>query len=121
MQKEPSVPETSYYLGLIAQEENDDLQAVTLFTKSLQLLPSYADAHVAIGSSYLKLKDYPRAQTELELAVKLNPDDPKAHYQLAVLHARLKNPERAQEEMQIVERLKEEAKAQKKASRNPSP
>jgi len=59
-----------------------------------------------LGISYLRLKNYPLAQQELELSVKLNPDDAKAHYNLALLFARLKNPERAQEEMRIVEKLK---------------
>src|SRR5256886_11210223 len=82
--------------------------------KSLQAFPCFANAHVALGASYLKLKDYVRAQRELELGAKLNPDDSKAHYQLAVLYARLKDPKRAQAEMQIVERLKAVDQSQKK-------
>ena len=74
--------------------------------KAIQVSPSFAKAHVALGASYLKLKDYPSAQKELELGAKLNPDDSKAHYQLAVLYARLKDPKRAQAEMQIIEKLK---------------
>ena len=65
---------------------------------------------MALGSSYLKLKDYVRAQQALEAGVRLSPDDSKAHYNLAMLYARLKNPEKAQEEMRIVERLKSQGK-----------
>jgi len=72
--------------------------------------------HVALGRSYLNLKDYPQAQAELELAVKLNPNDTEAHYQLAVLYARLKDPERAQKQMQIVEALKEAARTPRKST-----
>ena len=104
-------PEAFYYLGLIAQAENDDAGAIQLFQKSVQLAPSFASAHVALGSSYLKLKDYVRAQEALEAGVKLSPDDSKAHYNLAMLYARLKNPEKAQEQMRIVERLKSQGKA----------
>ena len=103
-------PEAFYYLGLIAQAENEDAEAIQLFQKSVQLAPSLASAHVALGSSYLKLKDYVRAQQALEAGVKLSPDDSKAHYNLAMLYARLKNPEKAQEEMRIVERLKSQGK-----------
>ena len=103
-------PEAFYYLGLIAQAENDDAGAIKLFQKSVQLAPSFASAHVALGSSHLKLKDYVRAQEALEAGVKLSPDDSKAHYNLAMLYARLKNPEKAQEEMRIVERLKSQGK-----------
>ena len=103
-------PEAFYYLGLIAQAENADAEAIQLFQKSVQLAPSLASAHVALGSSYLKLKDYLRARQALETGVKLSPDDSKAHYNLAMLYARLKNPEKAKEEMQIVERLKSQGK-----------
>ena len=100
-------PEAFYYLGLIAQAENEDAEAIQLFQKSVQLAPSLASAHVALGSSYLKLKDYLRARQALETGVKLSPDDSKAHYNLAMLYARLKNPERAKEEMQHRGKIKE--------------
>jgi Tfp pilus assembly protein PilF len=106
VQKDKSVPETFYYLGQIAQEQNEDERAIEFFKQALELVSSYSFAHAALGASYLRLKNYPLAQQELELSVKLNPNDAKAHYNLAVLFARLKNPERAQEEMQTVEKLK---------------
>jgi tetratricopeptide (TPR) repeat protein len=112
IQKNTGTPESFYYLGLIAQEQNEDDRAVELFEKAIQLLPSYAYAHIALGSAYLKLKNYPRAQAELEIGVKLRPDDSKAHYNLAMLYARQKDQPRAQEEMRIVERLKSEGKAE---------
>ncbi len=114
LQKDKSVPETFYYLGQIAQEQNDDERAIGFFKQALALAPSYSFAHAALGASYLRLKNYPLAQQELELSIKLNPNDAKAHYNLAVLFARLKNPERAQEEMQIVERLKNAGKAEQR-------
>ncbi|HEX9918646.1 MAG TPA: tetratricopeptide repeat protein, partial [Pyrinomonadaceae bacterium] len=104
-------PEAFYYLGLIAQGQNEDERAIGLFEKSIQLAPTFGHVHVALGSTYLKLKDYTRAQTALETGAKLTPGDSKAHYNLALLYARLKQPERAREEMLIVERLKSEGKA----------
>lgn len=106
LQKNKSVPETFYYLGQIAQEQNEDVRAIEFFKQALALLPSYSFAHAALGASYLRLKNYALAQHELELSIKLNPNDAKAHYNLAVLFARLKNPERAQAQMQIVDKLK---------------
>ena len=61
---------------------------------------------IALGSSYMRLKNYTRARQELETAVKLDPDEPSGHYNLALLYARIKEPERAQQEMQIIEKLK---------------
>ena len=54
----------------------------------------------------MKLRNYPRAREELEMAVKLDPDEPRAHYNLALLYARLKDSARAQEQMKIVDSLK---------------
>jgi tetratricopeptide (TPR) repeat protein len=116
VRKGVGTPEAFYYLGLIAQGENDDARAIELFQKSIQLAPSFASAHVALGSTYLKLKDYPRAQHALEAGVRLSPEDSKAHYNLAVLYARLKNPEKAQEEMRIVARLESQGKVQQDES-----
>lgn len=106
LQKDKNVFETFYYLGQLAQEQNEDENAIELFKEALLLQPKYSFAHAALGASYLRLKNYPLAQQELELSIKLNPNDAKAHYSLAVLFARLKNPTRAQEEMAIVEKLK---------------
>lgn len=108
IQQGPGTPEAFYYLGLIAQGQNEDERAIEFFEKSIKLEPSFAHSHIALGATYLKLKDYERARQALETGVKLSPEEPKAHYNLAMLYARLKNPERAQEEMRIVEKLKKE-------------
>jgi len=100
------IPEVSYYLGLVAQEQGDDPRAIVLFQKAVQQLPSYVHARVALGATYLRLKDYVRARKELETAVKIDPEEPSGHYNLALLYARTKEPARAQEQMKIVEDLK---------------
>ena len=101
-----AIPEVPYYLGLVAQEQGDDNRAIVLFQKAVQQLPSYAHPRIALGSTYLRLKDYERARQELETAVKLDPDEPSGHYNLALLYARTKQPDKAQEQMRIVEDLK---------------
>ena len=101
-----AVPEVSYYLGLLAQDQSDDVRAIALFEKAVQQLPSYALARIALGSSYLRLKNYARAREELEAAVQLAPDEPSGHYNLALLYARTKQPEKAEAQMRIVEDLK---------------
>ena len=98
-----AIPEVFYYLGLVAQEQNDDVRAIPLFEKAVQKLPNYSHARIALGSSYMKMRNYPRAREELEMAVKLDPEEPRAHYNLALLYARLKDSARAQEQMKIVD------------------
>jgi len=101
-----AVPEVFYYLGLVAQEQNDDAGAIVLFEKTVRQLPTYVHARIALGLSYMKLRNYVRARQELETAVKLDPNEPTAHYNLALLYARIKEPARAQEELKIIEQLK---------------
>ena len=101
-----AIPEVSYYLGLVAQEQGDNARAIVLFEKAVQQLPSYAHARIALGSSYLRLKNYDRARQELETAVKLDPEEPSGHYNLALLYARTKEQAKAEEQMRIVEDLK---------------
>lgn len=107
MRSTAPIPESFYYLALLVQEQNDDAQAIAILEKLRARFPAFETAHVhiALGSSYMKLKNYPSAKQHLERAVQLNPDEPKAHYHLAMLYARLQDP-RAQEEMRLVERLK---------------
>ena len=110
LQKETSAPETFhylgfYYLGLIAHDQNDNEKAEDLFGKAIRLAPSFAHAHIALGSTYLRMKNYTGARQALETGVKLDPGDSKAHYNLALLYSRLNEPQRAEEEMRIVERL----------------
>jgi Flp pilus assembly protein TadD len=101
-----AIPEVSYYLGLVAQDQGDDPRAIALFQKAVQQLPTYVHPRIALGAIYLRLKDYVRARQELETAVKLDPEEPSGHYNLALLYARTKEPEKAQEQMRIVEDLK---------------
>jgi Flp pilus assembly protein TadD len=101
-----ALPEVSYYLGLLAQDQGDDVRAIALLAKAVQQTPSYALARIALGSSYMRLKNYERARQELETAVQLAPDEPSGHYNLALLYARTKEPAKAEEQMRIVEDLK---------------
>jgi len=45
------IPEVFYYLGLVAQEQNDDAKAIGLFEKAVQKLPNYAHARIALGAN----------------------------------------------------------------------
>jgi tetratricopeptide (TPR) repeat protein len=119
LSRDKRIPETYFYLGQLAQAFNEDDRAIELFKKAIELAPSYSFAHAALGSSYLKLKNFAVAQQELELSVKLNPNDAKAHYDLAVLFARLKNRQRAREEMEIAEKLKNAGRSAKVETETP--
>jgi Flp pilus assembly protein TadD len=60
-----SAPEGFYYLGLIAQDEQEDARAVSILEDVARRFPTFPHARVALGVSYMKLKDYERARREL--------------------------------------------------------
>ena len=102
----PVTPAKFLVCARASRSLSPSVEPVRAIASNSSRAPSYASAHVALGATYLKLKDYSRAQQAFETAVKLNPDDSKAHYNLALLFSRLKNQDRAQQEMKIVENLR---------------
>jgi tetratricopeptide (TPR) repeat protein len=106
-------PNTEYYLGMIAHNEGDEPQAVTLFQRVLKADPKNAAAHSALGIAYVKQKDYAAARAELERAIELDPKDQTAHYQLGIAYARLGEKERSQAMFALSEKLRAEQKEQR--------
>jgi Flp pilus assembly protein TadD len=60
-------------------------KAISLFDNAASLKDS-ADLHFNLGLVYLKLKDWKKAEAELEKCLKLKPGDKRAEYALGVLY-----------------------------------
>ena len=60
-------------------------EAAIQYANAIQVDPRFAEAHYQLGETYLKLKDYNRAFTELSRATDLAPDNYQAHLDLASL------------------------------------
>jgi len=79
-----------------------------LLKKSIQLDPSFAEAHLQLGSLYSDQSHYTNAIPEYLSALKYNPELPDAHYRLGQAYVRTGEKERAQEHLQIYQRLRAE-------------
>jgi len=75
-----------FQLGQIAYGRGDAQLAASLFTKSLERRPSFADAHIALAKILSDQKRDPEAKEQLEAALKIAPSNRTAHYRLAQLY-----------------------------------
>jgi tetratricopeptide (TPR) repeat protein len=105
---QPDQTAAYYYLGLIAEGQGDNNQAMATFRDVLRRDPQYGAAWEALGRVLLSEKQYPEAQQALEKAIVLNPVSVKAHYQLGILLGRTGRPSDASKEFEIVQQLNAE-------------
>jgi len=89
-------------------------QSVRLLEKALQLDPTLADAHLALGKIYFEQARYPEAIRALESAVRLDPASAAACYRLSQAYQKAGNPQkaRAMSELFLERQKKQEAQAE---------
>src|ERR1700693_1329407 len=68
-------------------------EAAIQYSNAIQADPRFAEAHFQLGETYLQLKDFNRAFTELSRAADLAPDNYQAHVDLANLLVAARNPD----------------------------
>ena len=100
--------DAEYYLGMIAQSEGDDAQAIERLQRVIKAEPNHADARTALGMVYLRQKNFAAARSELERAIELKPKDVVAHYQLGLVYARLGEKTLAQNMFAAADKLRGE-------------
>ena len=79
-----------------------------MLKKSIQLDPSFAEAHLQLGSLYSDQSHYSDAIPEYLSALKYNPELADAHYRLGQAYVRTGEKGRAQEHLQVYQRLRAE-------------
>jgi Tfp pilus assembly protein PilF len=94
-----------FQLGQIAYGRGDAQLAASLFTKSLERRPSFADAHIALAKILSDQKRDPEAKEQLEAALKIAPSNRTAHYRLAQLYNRSGDAARAAKEFEAARNL----------------
>ncbi|HVI08788.1 MAG TPA: tetratricopeptide repeat protein [Candidatus Binatia bacterium] len=68
-------------------------EAAIQYSNAIQIDPRFAEAHFQLGETYLQLKDFNRAYSELSRAADLAPDNYQAHADLANLLVAARNPD----------------------------
>jgi tetratricopeptide (TPR) repeat protein len=80
-------------------------QVESLLNRSVQVDPSFAQAHLELGNLYSQQHKYAEAVPEYQQAIKLDAKLVDAYYRLGQAYVRLGNPELAKEEFQIHKQL----------------
>lgn len=86
--------EAHYYLGRILREDDASEKALAELTKSDQLKPNQPEVLAEMGSVYLQMHDFDRAQKELDRALQLDPNSYSGNFALLQLYAIRHDPRR---------------------------
>jgi protein O-GlcNAc transferase len=87
--------------GLTLYGQNKHEAAVAELRKALELDPSFADAHLAMGHALHKLKRLAEAAEAIQRAIGINPHDPMYHTSLSTVYRDMGRIPDAEEEMAI--------------------
>ena len=83
----PNVPLIPNILGAVNAGLECLDQAVTSYTKALQLKPDYAEAHSNLGAALSDLGKHEEAIASFTKALQIKPDYAEAHFNLArIIH-----------------------------------
>jgi len=74
-QMNPNNPDVCFMLGRVLSINNRTIpEAISMYNKSLSLMPSNTQGYIELGNLYLKVGNRAQAINEFEKALKLNPD-----------------------------------------------
>ena len=76
----------AYQVGLQARARGDDHNAFAEFQRTVELDPTFAEAHYQLGILYGKQSQWKPAIDALQTAIKLTPDFTNAHVRLGEAH-----------------------------------
>ncbi len=87
--------------GLTLYGQNKHEEAIAELKRALELDPSFADAHLAMGHAMHRLKRLPEAAEAIKKAIEINPQEPMYHTSLSTVYRDMGRIPDAEEEMAI--------------------
>lgn len=91
----PTAAEAHYYLGRILRQENALETALAQLKQSDQIKPNQPEVLAETGLVYMQMRDFDKAQHQLEQALHLDPNSYSANFALLQLYATRHDPRRA--------------------------
>jgi Flp pilus assembly protein TadD len=73
-------------LGSLLVDENRPQDAVPFLLQAVEIAPRESRAHELLGKAYIRIEEFPNAQTELEKAIELSPQAPHLYCMLAPVY-----------------------------------
>lgn len=104
---DPADAYDEYMLGEVERLRSKPQEALTHYTRALQLQPDFVDAHIAVGRILTSMGRPDEALPHLLEAVRLDPRNDVAHYHLAQTYNKLGRKEDADREQEIFRKLKD--------------
>ena len=77
-------------LGIL-ESQNNSINAIDCFTRSLKSAPRHFQSHYNLANLYSEEKNYALAKLHYEIAIEIAPDFPNAYYNLGLVLALMKN------------------------------
>jgi Flp pilus assembly protein TadD len=80
------------YLGRLALQEGNLVEAGDHFRRAAEANPSGAEPYIDLGQLHIRAKEYDLAAEALNRALQLAPDNYSANFNLLLLYRRTKDP-----------------------------
>jgi tetratricopeptide (TPR) repeat protein len=108
---DPLNASAEFWLGELARRNSQWDNAVLHLTNAYKLDPSFAEAYLALGFTFISAMHPEDAIAPLERYVKILPGDPTGHYQLSIAYGRTGRTADQQRELQVQQQLNEKRQA----------
>ncbi len=95
--KEPHNPETLFKMGYMAQQLEDDSEAMALYKEALELDDANEYIHNALASLYRKSGEFTSAKIHLQASIAINDENPLTFYNYGNLLVDMQKDEEAKE------------------------
>lgn len=95
VQEAPNSAVAFYYYGVSLRESGKEQKAKAAFERCLQIEPSYAKAHTALGHQYYDIAEFLPASNEYEKAIEYGDESAETYFRLGNSFLKLKNEPKA--------------------------
>jgi tetratricopeptide (TPR) repeat protein len=102
---DPSNGSAEFMLGELSRRAGEWDAAIQHFSSATRLDEGFAEAYLALGTTYCSAEKFSDAIAPLERYIKMQPEDPAGHYQLGTAYARTGNKQAAQKELTLQREL----------------
>src|SRR5206468_163974 len=100
----PAEARDAFNQGRTALVKKNHAEAISYFQKAIFLYPEFFDAHLLLGTSFMDMREWEKAENALRHALGIKPDNPAALLSVGEVYWRQKRYEEA--EATLLEGLK---------------
>ena len=110
---DPNNAGAEYVLGELSRQGQQWDDAIHHFLQAVKADPSFSDAFLGLGMSYVSATKFAEALEPLEKYVRMQPGNPAGHYQLAIAYSRSGRKEDAKREAALQKEMADKIEQEK--------